>query len=127
MRVPRLYGPMDKAPSFYLGDAGSIPARGSMITLTDENFAEHTAGTILVDFWADWCAPCKQMEPILAQIDELVVPVGKMEVEAFPEIAQRLEIVSIPTLILFKDGNPVRRIVGAQPYRIIESHIRAFL
>jgi len=98
-----------------------------MITLTDENFAEHTAGTILVDFWADWCAPCKQMEPILAQIDELVVPVGKMEVEAFPEIAQRLEIVSIPTLILFKDGNPVRRIVGAQPYRIIESHIRAFL
>ena len=72
---------------------------------------------VLVDFWATWCGPCKMVAPVLEEIaseraDQLTV--AKLDVDANPETARDFQVVSIPTMILFKDGQPVKRIVGAK-------------
>jgi thioredoxin 1 len=84
--------------------------------LTQQNFNDEIAkGVILVDFFAEWCGPCRMLTPILEQLEKEVVGkaiIGKIDTDAAPEIAARLGITSIPTLILFKDGKEVRRLVG---------------
>ena len=72
---------------------------------------------VLVDFWATWCGPCKMVAPVLEEIageraEQLTV--AKLDVDANPETARNFQVVSIPTMILFKDGEPVKRIVGAK-------------
>ncbi|WP_144206773.1 thioredoxin [Mycobacterium tilburgii] len=72
---------------------------------------------VLVDFWATWCGPCKMVAPVLKEIatecsDQLTV--AKLDVDANPKTARDFQVVSIPTMILFKDGRPVKRIVGAK-------------
>ena len=72
---------------------------------------------ILVDFWAEWCGPCKMVAPTLAEIaDEQrgKLTVAKLNVDDNPDIARRYEVMSIPTLLVFKDGEPAKRIVGAK-------------
>jgi thioredoxin 1 len=78
---------------------------------------------VLVDFWAEWCGPCHAVSPVLDRIaaergDELRVV--KLNIDEEQEIAQRYGVASIPTMILFKDGDPVAATVGAQPKRAIE-------
>ena len=67
---------------------------------------------VLVDFWADWCGPCKMMSPVVEELAEEGYAVGKVDVDQNMALAQQFRVVSIPTLILFKDGAEVKRFVG---------------
>ena len=102
------------------------------IKLNTENFIE-TIGSnkpVLVDYWAEWCGPCKMVAPILEEVasdmsDKLTV--GKVDVDENQELAAQLNIMSIPTLVLFKDGEVVDQAIGAlskaQLLSFIEPHI----
>ncbi|KAF0225307.1 MAG: thioredoxin 1 [Erysipelotrichaceae bacterium] len=75
------------------------------------------SGVTLVDFYADWCGPCKMIAPVLEQLSkeyEGKANIIKLDVDATPEVAQSFGVMSIPTLILFKDGEPVGKVVGFQ-------------
>ena len=79
---------------------------------------------VLVDFWATWCGPCRMLAPTIAQIAEEKagqVKVCKLDVDEVPTVAQKYGISSIPTLIVFKNGSPVRTSVGVQPKAAIEA------
>jgi thioredoxin 1 len=89
-----------------------------ILVLTDQNFASSIKDkTVLVDFWAEWCMPCKMMAPILNELS-LELPdgqaVGKVDIEAYPKMAQKHGIRNIPTLVIFKNGKEIDRIVGVK-------------
>lgn len=87
-------------------------------TLTNQNFQNQIQqGVTLVDFWAEWCMPCKMMIPILNNVaDELEenTSVGKLNIEDNQDIAAKYQVRSIPTMILFKNGNEIKRFVGVK-------------
>ncbi len=98
---------------------------------TDDNFETEVLQSdvpVLVDFWAPWCAPCRQIAPV---IDELAteyagrVKVGKVNVDNNQAVAQKYDVMSIPTLIIFKNGEDVNRIVGVQPKSRLQSALEA--
>ena len=90
------------------------------IEVTDDSFSDDvlTSKTpVLVDFWATWCGPCRMVAPVLEEIateKSGQLTVAKLDVDANPNTARDFQVVSIPTLILFQDGQPVKRIVGAK-------------
>ncbi len=92
----------------------------STLTLSATTFDEEIAAssqTVVVDFWAEWCAPCKMIAPILDEIaaehpDSLRI--AKLNVDDHPDIGRRYQVMSIPTLLVFKDGELVKRLVGAK-------------
>jgi len=92
----------------------------STVEVSDATFTSDVLSSnkpVLVDFWATWCGPCKMVAPVLEEIatergESLTI--AKLDVDANPETARDFQVVSIPTLILFKDGQPVKRIVGAK-------------
>lgn len=102
---------------------------GSTVTVTDATFAaevEQAKGLTVVDFWATWCGPCRVLSPILEQLateraGELKV--AKVDVDENQRTAARFNIRSMPTLLFFKDGQPVGQIIGAVPRAHIESAI----
>lgn len=87
-------------------------------TFTDQNFSEEVIKSetpVLVDFYAEWCGPCKMMGPVVDELAEDLegkVKVGKLNVDENPDTASRYGVMSIPTLILFKNGEPVRQMLG---------------
>jgi thioredoxin 1 len=89
-----------------------------IIVLTDKNFQHQTKNkVVLVDFWAEWCMPCRMMAPVLNDVAEELngnAYVGKVNIEQYQSLAQKYQIRNIPTMILFKDGKEVSRIVGVK-------------
>ncbi len=87
----------------------------SVLVLNEENFAsEVSSGVVLVDFWAEWCGPCQMMLPILSDFANDIwdkIKVGKINVDENPALAQQFRVMSIPTLIVLKDGKPVEMMV----------------
>ena len=91
----------------------------SPLVISDENFNQiiEENPIVVVDFWAEWCGPCKMIAPILEEIateQSDSIRIAKVNVDEAPELARRFEVMSIPTLILFADGQPATRIVGAK-------------
>jgi len=75
---------------------------------------------VLIDFWADWCGPCKKLGPIIDEIsEETGLLVGKLNVDENTKKSQEFSVSSIPTMVLFKDGQPVKTIVGAKPKHLL--------
>ena len=91
-----------------------------ILTLSDATFDETIAGAdtpVLVDFWAEWCGPCKMIAPTLAEIaseQKGKLAIGKLNVDDNPDTARRFDVMSIPPLLVFKDGQQVKRLVGAK-------------
>lgn len=86
--------------------------------LTDDNFEEvvKSNGLILVDFWAEWCGPCKKVSPILDEIsEEHGILVGKLNIDENPVKPAEYSVSSIPTMVLFEDGVVIKTIIGAKP------------
>ena len=100
--------------------------------LTDNQFSENvlnSKGLVLVDFWAEWCGPCRQLGPILEAIDEEMgndVKIYKMNVDDSPETASQFGIRSIPTMFLFKDGKQVDTKVGLNTQSTISSWMESY-
>src|SRR5213080_2127205 len=90
-----------------------------------ENEVLQSDKPVLVDFWAEWCGPCHAIAPVLDQIDEerSELKVVKLNIDEQPAIAQRYGVMSIPTLILFKDGEPAAAAVGAMPKSMLEERL----
>ena len=89
----------------------------SEITLNSNNFEKEVLkgeGLVLVDFWASWCGPCRMLAPVVHEIAEenADIKVGKVNVDETMELAQKYQVASIPSLILFKDGKPVKQHIG---------------
>lgn len=95
--------------------------------LTENNFeAETSKGLILVDFWAPWCGPCRMQAPVLERLadsGELSGKIMKLNTDEAPAIAQKLGISAIPTLILFKDGQEIERMVGVQTEALLKAKL----
>ena len=105
----------------------------SELTLTDSTFDEEIGAAdeaVLVDFWADWCGPCKMVAPILDEIaadSEGKLKIGKVNIDENLELARRFDVMSIPTMILFKNGEPQARIVGAKPKGALLQELHPYL
>lgn len=100
------------------------------IVNTQDFNQEISEGVVLVDFYADWCGPCKMIAPILQELSEAYegkAKIVKVNVDADGELAQRFDVMSIPTLILFKDGKPVDRKTGFMPKPELEKFIDSAL
>lgn len=102
----------------------------SDVVLTDANFDAEVLKSdkpVLVDFWATWCVPCKVQGPIVEEIaGEMAgkVKVGKMDVDANPAVSQQFGIMSIPTLMIFKGGQPVKQWIGVQSKETIKAELQ---
>lgn len=102
----------------------------SVITITKDNFSEEVLSSskpVLLDFWASWCAPCKMLSPVVDQIAEETTDtkVGKVNVDEQPELAGKFGVMSIPTLVVIKDGKVVQQSVGVVPKASILNMIAA--
>ncbi len=102
------------------------------VKITSENFESYKNGTLplVVDLWATWCGPCRMVGPIISELAEEYdgrVVIGKCDVEEEEEIAAQLRVVSIPTILFFKNGELVDRHVGAAPKAVLDAKIKALL
>ena len=96
----------------------------SVITITNDNFEQEVIASekpVLVDFWAPWCGPCRMVSPIVEEIasEKDDIKVGKVNIDENRELTERFKIMSIPTLIVFKDGEVASTLVGVKPKSVI--------
>jgi thioredoxin 1 len=102
------------------------------LQFTDANFQKEALESdipVLVDFYADWCGPCKMVAPIVAELaDEYAgkIKIGKLNVDQEAETAEKYRVMSIPTLIIFKNGAPVDTVVGAVPKKVLQDKLDAY-
>jgi thioredoxin 1 len=102
-------------------------------TLDDSTFDEVIGASdapVLVDFWAEWCGPCKMIAPILEEIageHPGKIQIAKLNVDDHPDLAMRFDVMSIPTLILFKDGEAKKRLIGAKGKGQLLEELNEFL
>jgi thioredoxin 1 len=100
------------------------------MNITDSNFIEtiNSHKIVLVDFWAEWCGPCKKISPILDEISsENNLWVAKLNVDDNPIKAAEFSVSSIPTMILFENGKPVKTIIGAKPKHVIVEELSKWI
>ena len=96
----------------------------SAININKNNFENEVLNsdkTVLLDFWASWCAPCRRVVPIVEEIadESMDIKVGKINVDEEPELANKFSIMSIPTLVVMKNGKIVQQVSGARPKNVI--------
>ncbi len=103
-------------------------------TFTDQSFSQEvlsSATPVLVDFWAEWCGPCRAMGPIIEELahetDEAKLKIGKMNVDQNPETPGTYNIMSIPTMLVFQNGQVVETIVGSMPKEALKTKLSRFL
>ncbi|HEX9780068.1 MAG TPA: thioredoxin [bacterium] len=102
---------------------------GRVIEITEDNFEQEVAKSqvpVLVDMWAAWCGPCRMIAPVVEELAESYagkIKMGKLNVDDHPQIAGRFRVMNIPTLLLFKDGSEVDRIVGVVPKEELSSRL----
>ena len=104
----------------------------NLITATDAEFNDLISGDkpVLVDFWAEWCGPCRMVGPIVEEIATEYsdkISVAKLNVDENPQVSHQYEVMSIPTLIVYKDGEVKKRIVGARPKKMLVDELADFL
>ncbi|HUX50941.1 MAG TPA: thioredoxin [Spirochaetia bacterium] len=103
------------------------------VTITEQNFEQEvsqSAVPVLLDFWAEWCMPCKMIGPALHELADSYsgkIKIGKLNVDEQPDIAARFNIVSIPTLLLFQNGEIVKQHVGAAPKPTLEKIFKEYV
>lgn len=98
--------------------------------ITDVNFDEAISSnsTILIDFWAEWCGPCRMVSPVLEDISkETGLVIGKLNIDENQEKTLKYGVHSIPTMVLFRDGNPVHTIVGAKPKHLMMKELKEWI
>jgi thioredoxin 1 len=107
-------------------------AAPNMLTLTESNSKEQVVDSpnpVLVDFWAEWCGPCKMLGPILEELAneyEGRVKVGKLNIDDFPSVANEYGIRAIPTMLIFKDGQVAEQVVGLRSKRDLKANLDKF-
>jgi thioredoxin 1 len=101
------------------------------VNATEQNFVGTVGeGLVLVDFWAAWCGPCKMLTPTLDRLeDELEgrLTVAKVNVDEESELAREFRVMSIPTMVLFNDGQPVKTIVGVKTQKVLKQELEDYL